>query len=77
MEKWNDDRVEDAHPTIDTVESSSTYSEHFSREPEPPIRNPVIEALCNRKSIRLFKPDPIPNAILWTVLEEAYALPVT
>ncbi len=70
-EKWSDGRIENAHPTIDRAEESNTYGEHFSREPEPPIRNPVIEAICNRRSIRLFKPDPIPDEVLWTVLEAA------
>ncbi len=69
--KWSDDAVENAHPTLDQVEDRSTYGEHFSNEPEPPVRNPVIDAICNRKSIRVFKSDPIPDEALWTVLEAA------
>ena len=68
-EKWSDISIELAHPTVDSVEDRGTRGEHFSNKPEPPISNPVIDTICNRKSIRLFKPDPIPEEVLWTVLE--------
>lgn len=70
-EIWSDKSIELAHPTIDPVKARSTCGEHFSNEPETPIKNPVIDAICNRKSIRLFKPDPISEEVLWTVLEAA------
>jgi nitroreductase len=68
-EEWSDSRIELAHPTVDSEKGSSTWGEHFNSEPTPPIRNTVLEAICNRKSIRLFKPNTIPDDVLWTVLE--------
>jgi nitroreductase len=70
-EKWDDAAIELAHPTIDSVKERSTYGEHFSNVPKPAIRNSVIDAICNRKSIRLFKSEAIPDEVLWTVLETA------
>jgi len=70
-EKWSDDSIGRAYPTTDPNENRETYGEHFSNEPEPPIRNPIINAICNRRSIRLFKSDPVPDEILWTILEAA------
>ena len=69
--KWSDNSIGAAHPTTDPKKDRETYLEHFSSEPEPPIRNPVINAICNRRSIRLFKPDQVPEDVLWTLLETA------
>lgn len=70
-EAWRDAAIELAHPTIDSRKDSSTHGEHFSNVPNLDVRNSVIDAICNRKSIRLFNPEPVPDQVLWTVLESA------
>lgn len=40
-----------------------------------PIRNPVIEAIGNRRSVRSYKPDPIPRDILNTLIEAGNMAP--
>jgi len=39
------------------------------------MKNPLIDLLTSRRSIRLYKPDPVPEPIIHRILEAAHAAP--
>jgi nitroreductase len=59
---------------VSTARDRQSSYLNFTMEAEM-INNPIIETMLNRKSIRAYKPDPIPEEVLETVVRAGQQAP--